>query len=321
MTVTILLLLVGSFSLTALLTKLLHRHLSVMDVPNERSMHETPVPRGGGLAIMSVILAGITYYVPNSYLIAPVAILMLVSWLDDKYKLSAALRLLAHLTAAFLGCLALGDSFMLFDGLLPFWADRLIMVICWAWIINLYNFMDGIDGITATQTMAIAIGVGLFVSFLHLPLPYGIEIATIAFGACGGFLLYNWHPAKIFMGDVGSVPLGFLVGFFMFKLVSMGYPLPALLIPLYYLTDSGITITRRALRGEKIWKPHREHFYQRATTSIGNPKPVVFSIMTANLCLVAAAGLSVSKPWIGLCLGVIVTLSLLLRLSFAAHQK
>lgn len=314
-------LILAAFCVSAVLTHFLRKRLiakAVMDIPNERSMHKVPVPRGGGLAVMAVILAGMAYYMPNPFLLTAIILLMLISWLDDKKGMRASVRLLAHLTAAFVGSFALGDSAVLMDGLLPFWLDRLILVVCWAWIMNLYNFMDGIDGITATQTISNALGFGLLISLLHLPFMHGAEIAAVIMGACGGFLILNWHPAKIFMGDVGSIPLGFLIGFFMFKLALAGYPLPALLIPLYYLMDSGITITRRALKGEKIWHAHRSHFYQRATTGTGSPKPIVFSILITNLCLVTAAGVAVSTPWLGALLGAMVVTALLVRMSFAS---
>lgn len=320
---TLITLIVSSFCASALLTFFLRKHLlkkAILDIPNERSMHTTPVPRGGGLAIMAVILSGMAFYMPNPYLLTAIALLMFISWLDDKKGLRASVRLLTHLTAALIGSFALGDNIMLFDGLAPFWVDRLILVLCWGWIMNLYNFMDGIDGITATQTITCALGFGLFITFYQLAIPFGAELSATIIGACAGFLLLNWHPAKIFMGDVGSVPLGFLIGFFIFKLALIGYPLPALLIPLYYLSDSGITISKRALKGEKIWEAHRSHFYQRATALAGTPKPIVFMILVANLALIAAAFIAVSTPWLGALVGAMVVGALLMKFNFASKK-
>lgn len=324
MTLYILALFLVSFAITACLTKLLHTRLvakAIMDIPNERSMHSTPVPRGGGLALMAVIMTGLLYYMPNPYILSSIALLMIVSWIDDKKGLSSALRLGAHLLAAFIGSFALGEHAVIFHNFLPFWLDRILLIVGWAWFMNLYNFMDGIDGITATQTITCALGIGLFTYMLHLPLESGVELSVIIIGACTAFLFFNWHPAKLFMGDVGSIPLGFLIGFLLLKLALSGYVLSALILPLYYLLDSGITITRRALRGEKVWEPHKEHFYQRATAAIGHPAPVIFSVLIANLCLIAAAGVAVSEPLISSFIAAIVVSALFLRLSFASRNK
>lgn len=324
MTLYIFTIFICAFVMTAGLTKLLHTKLianAIMDIPNERSMHTVPVPRGGGLALMAVIIGGLVTFNPNPFILASIVLLMSISWIDDKRGLSAKIRLAAHLAAAFIGSFALGEHAVIFNNTLPFWLDRMILVVGWAWFMNLYNFMDGIDGITATQTISCAIGIGLFTGMLHLPIPHGVEMSVVIVGACAAFLLFNWHPAKLFMGDVGSIPLGFLIGFFLLKLAVIGYPVSALILPLYYLLDSGITISRRALRGEKIWEPHREHFYQRATAAIGHPSPVIFSVLIANLCLIAAAGVAVSEPLISSVVAAIVVLALFLRLSFASQNK
>ncbi|MFA6280705.1 MAG: glycosyltransferase family 4 protein [Bdellovibrionales bacterium] len=340
-----------AFLVSALLTRWLKGRLiakAMMDVPNERSMHTTPVPRGGGLAMMAVIVVGmvatvlwpfviaITNGIPSSvmpakagipflFLIASVLLLMGISWLDDRKSLRASLRLSVHLLAALIGSFALGDHATLFGAALPFWLDRAVMVLGWAWFMNLYNFMDGIDGLTATQTIAVVTGVASFIGAIasldpQVLLTGDMALCSLIIGASAGFLVYNWHPAKLFMGDVGSVPLGFLVAYLLIKMVTLGLMLPALLLPLYYLADSGITITRRALRGEKFWQAHRQHFYQRAALGEGSPKPVVYKIIAANVALFGAALLSMATPWLGLSVGVLIIVVLLASLSKSAQK-
>jgi len=315
-----------------LLTLRVRRYLlakQVMDKPNERSMHSVPVPRGGGLAVVATIGAGLllmldkTSLEPTLLLLAALALLVTISWMDDRRSLGAGIRLATHLLAALIGSFALdslgGDQAMVLGGALPFWLDRLLLVLGWGWFMNLTNFMDGIDGITGMQTAFCAAGVGL----LLYPLSSGeslfpLLLAVLVCGAALGFLKMNWHPAQIFLGDVGSVPLGFVIGFLLLNLACAGHLVPALLLPLYYLADSGITITRRALRREKIWQPHRSHFYQRATSGTGSPVPVVLWIAAGNVFLLGSAYVAMRNPWLGLALGVGVLGLLLAKLSLLA---
>jgi len=320
-----------SFGASALLTRFVRAHLikrAIMDQPNERSMHAVPVPRGGGLAVMSVVIGGMLAYaalslsLPSSFLfLLPALFLLLaVSWIDDKKGLSARLRLGAHILAALIGSFALGKEATLFGDLLPFWLDRAVMVLGWAWFMNLTNFMDGIDGITGVQTITTAGGAGVLLWLTDkLFIKSGavmpeVALAALLVGACAGFLIHNWHPAKIFLGDVGSVPLGFLTGFLLLRLAEAGFAAAALILPLYYLADSGITITRRAIKGEKIWQPHRQHFYQKAAAGEGRHDKIVLWILETNLLLVLLAGLSLFYPSHGIEIAIAAVALLLAKL-------
>jgi UDP-N-acetylmuramyl pentapeptide phosphotransferase/UDP-N-acetylglucosamine-1-phosphate transferase len=311
----------ASALLTALVRKILIKR-QMMDIPNERSMHKTPVPRGGGLAIVIVILAGLFFFYPNIYLLGGALLLAILSLIDDRKGLKASVRLFFHLVAAIIGLFALGHKNLLFGGVLPVWIDHTLLVLGWAWFMNLYNFMDGIDGITGTHTIATASALMIVTASTRMDIPFG-DYYLIAFiiGACSGFLFYNWPPAKIFMGDVGSVPLGFLMGYLFLRLACDGHLLPALIIPLYYLADSGITLVRRTLRREKFWQAHRQHFYQRATLGEGSPKKVLLCILVANIGLVFASETALSYPWLGTSLGVGIVLALLARLNQSARKN
>jgi len=320
-----------AFAASWTLTKYVRQKLlarAVMDIPNERSMHTVPVPRGGGLAVMIVIVLGliVSLFVPATnvpatlLVLSGIALLMLVSWLDDRKGMGVRIRLGAHVLAAVLGSLALGDNAMALGGLLPFWLDRTLVILGWAWFMNLYNFMDGIDGITCVESLSCAGGVLLLVYMIREPHAVSDLVPALIMGSCLGFLMLNWHPAKIFLGDVGSVPLGFLIGFLLLQLACAGHPVAALLIPLYYLADSGITILKRLARGEKIWKAHREHFYQRATVGQKTPVPVVLWIVLTNIGLIVSAALAVNAPWLGLGLGVGMVILLLAKMSHSARK-
>lgn len=292
----------ASLALTSIVRKfLLQRNL--LDLPNERSSHTQPVPRGGGWALLVVLMLGMIVagflqhnLMPHAGLLAGISILALISWMDDKKGVSARMRLSLHLLAASLGTLCFPENVMLLGGLLPFQLDRAVMIIGWAWFINLYNFMDGIDGITGAETISIATGTCLVMTAISMNDPFLSTLTLLLTGACLGFLAFNWHPAKIFLGDVGSVPLGYLIAFCLLSLAVKGHLVSALILPLYYLADSGITITKRALRGEKIWQAHRQHFYQRSALGAGRHDAIVFRMIAANIVLIGLSLLALSQP-------------------------
>lgn len=297
----------------------------MLDQPNERSSHSIPVPRGGGWALVMVLIPGMILtgifqgsFVVHNAIVAATVLLVLVSWLDDKKGAHAMMRLSMHLLAASIGSLSFSVSQNLFGDLLPFWLDRLIMIVGWAWFINLYNFMDGIDGITCSETIMLAAGAGVISLATNSHDPFLSILTLMMVGACLGFLVFNWHPAKIFLGDVGSVPLGFITGYVLLWLAVNDHLIAALILPLYYLADSGITIVKRALRGEKVWQAHRQHFYQKAVKAIGRHDIVVYWIIAANLGLIIAALTSIANPWMGLTLAFVIVAILLTRMHKAS---
>lgn len=315
---------IASFLLSVILTGFARAFLlrrSVLDIPNDRSSHKMPVPRGAGWALMIIFipaLVGAAYAFDHDFrragLIAAVALLAVFSGIDDRKPLSPALRLGAHLVAAFLGSLAFARYQTLFGNAVPFWLDRALMILAWAWFMNLYNFMDGIDGLTGAETVFIAAGWGVVASIGGVADPFTDFLTLVLAGASLGFLAHNWHPAKIFLGDVGSVPLGFLTGYCLLVLAMKGLWLAALILPLYYLADSGITIAKRAFRLQPVWKAHREHFYQKAALGAGSHAPVVVFVIVADIGLICAAALSVAHPWAGLGAGVLIVAVLLGKL-------
>jgi len=202
-----------------------------------------------------------------------------------------------------------------FQGLLPPVLDYALTALVWLWFVNLYNFMDGIDGITGGQTAAIGFGVAL-VGFLSLDpnggsLPLGLALGATALG----FLAWNWAPAKLFLGDVGSIPLGYLTGWLLLGMAGEGRWAPALILPLYYLVDATVTLLRRAARFEKIWHAHREHFYQRAVQAGLGHAAVVLRILAANVVLIGLAVLGLEWPWVAAVLAFLVVGGLLWELT------
>ncbi len=305
---------------------------AILDRPNERSSHSIPTPRGGGLAVTAVLIAGAAACAmiwpaeraaawPETWVvIAGIAALALLSWIDDLKNLSAAVRLIVHAVVVAAALWMLPGDALVFQGWLPPLADRILAGLLWIWFINLFNFMDGIDGISGIET--IAIGAGLFGLSLMLPalMPEG-RFGLIAAGAAIGFLLWNWHPARIFLGDVGSVPLGFFLGWLLLETAAAGHWAAALILPLYYLADATITLIKRAMRREKVWQAHREHFYQQPIQRGVAHDRVALRIALANAALIGLALLStVAMAWLCLLFALLVVARLLLWMSQAERR-
>lgn len=244
-----------------------------LDFPNARSLHSIPVPRVGGLGLLfAVMLSWILFSVVIPVEIwVGVSLLMGISLLDDIWHLPVWSRLLVHSLAA------LGVSVIM---LLPLygWVAALCMSFAIIWMTNLYNFMDGSDGLAGGMT---AIGFGYYGVFAYLMDDYNFAVINFCLAAAAlAFLVHNFHPARIFLGDVGAIPLGFLAAAFgilgwMNQIWSVYLPL---LIFSPFIVDSTVTLTKRLLHGENIWQAHREHYYQRMIVhGFGHRKTAVLS--------------------------------------------
>ncbi len=276
---------IGTLVLSALITRTARKRAllnNVLDVPNERSSHTVPMPRGGGIAI--VLTATLTFGALVLFKVIPLDVFVAlagggiaiaaVGFVDDHHHLSATARLAVHFGIA-LGTLLLlsgvstlrvGEQVITFG-----WLGYLVGSLGIVWVINLFNFMDGIDGIAASEAVFIAWGAALLGwitgSFGAVP------IAAFAFGAaCCGFLLWNWPPAKIFMGDVGSGYLGYVIA-----VLALGAARESdialfqwLILGGVFFVDATVTLLRRLIRGERVYVAHRSHAYQRLARSWGS---------------------------------------------------
>lgn len=249
----------------------------ILDFPNERSSHTTPTPVGGGLVIVLVCLLLFLIYlyiynhqIPWAYLIGAITI-SIISWLDDLFSISVIVRFLFHGFAAFLVIFSFGS----FTGIyIPLagdlsldWLSPPLMFFWIVWMINAYNFMDGIDGIAGVQ--AITAGFGWFFVAYQLGLETTGFYSLILVASANGFILLNWQPAKIFMGDVGSAFLGytFAVIPLLAKQESPTHSSIFFLIGILFLWmfvfDTLVTVGIRIFQKKKVWQPHREHLYQQ----------------------------------------------------------
>jgi UDP-N-acetylmuramyl pentapeptide phosphotransferase/UDP-N-acetylglucosamine-1-phosphate transferase len=227
-----------------------------LDRPNDRSLHTRPVPRTGGLAILAGYAIGLALapWAPSVAVLGALALLVAVSFLDDLRGLPVAVRLACHFAAAAAAALSLPSSGA---------ATVLVVTLVVAWAINAYNFMDGSDGLAGGMAV---FGFAAYGWVAAVAGDAGFAAASLSVAAAAGaFLLFNFHPARIFMGDAGSVPLGFLAAALGLSGWERGLwsPWLPLLVFSPFLADATVTLARRVLSGERFWQAHHDHYYQR----------------------------------------------------------
>jgi len=247
-----------AFVISLAVTRLLVARFAsfALDRPNERSLHESPVPRTGGIAVLVGTAVAFGFGAASLWLPALLALaLAALSFIDDLAHMPTGLRMAAHLAAAVL------VVWYLLSPMGP--VVLVLLALAVAWTTNLYNFMDGSDGLAGGMAL---IGFGAYAVAAQLAGEQSLAALSVALSAASSaFLLYNFHPARIFMGDVGSVPLGFLAGALgLSGWVNDVWPLwfPALVFA-PFMCDATLTLLKRLARRERVWKAHRDHYYQR----------------------------------------------------------
>jgi len=285
-----------------------------MDIPNDRSSHSIPTPRGGGLAIITTFYVGIVYLYfideisPKLFFLLLTSIpILVISLIDDIITLSSKIRFLVQLFCAVLAIYVLGGinsiDFQVFQ--LNGWWLNVIVVISIVWVTNLYNFLDGIDGYAASQ--AIVAGLG---SFLILGNIVGLILAICSLG----FLFFNWPKASIFMGDVGSATLGFLFAVLCFHDTSNGNIYVWLILLSLFWFDATLTLLRRLKNKEKLTEAHKKHAYQRLVQFGFSHKRVTISFILINSLFILLLYTFPSSLYMFLFLFIIIFLVILVKL-------
>jgi Fuc2NAc and GlcNAc transferase len=268
---------------------------SLMDIPNARSSHSVPTPRGGGVAIVLVFLAVLLWLVVQG-LVEPAAayglggagaFVAVLGFLDDHGHIAARWRLLGHFTAA-------GWALFWLGGLAPLqvwglqldlgWAGYVLAAFYLVWLLNLYNFMDGIDGIASTEAICVCVGAAALVWVGNGSVATWLLPLVLA-AAVAGFLFWNFPPARIFMGDAGSGFLGITLGVLSLQAawVNPQWLWCWLILLGVFIVDATFTLLRRLLRGDKVYEAHRSHAYQYASRRFGRHLPVTLSVAALNL--------------------------------------
>jgi len=298
-----------AFLASVMLTRAVLRYAlaqSLLDLPNERSSHSQPTPRGGGLGMVLIVLGGLTILAATRVIDAATGVALvgggglvaLVGWMDDRQHLPAGLRLLCQLGAAIWAVAWLGGMPTLNLGANSASlgvAGSVIATLAIVWAINFYNFMDGIDGLAAGEAASAGLAATILLASRSFPLA---AASAIVAGAAAGFLLWNWERARIFMGDVGSGFLGFLFGALALASENSG-ALPTLvwlLLVGVFFADATITLFRRIFRREPWYSAHRAHAYQRAVQAGWSHARVTLVVLVLNLGLAALAWLATRSP-------------------------
>ena len=289
--------------LILLLRPLLERY--ALARPNARSSHKIPTPQGGGIAVVVatiVTVGGALYFMPSAaaaaqalpIVCAAVILIAGIGAADDIRPIAVAPRLLLQALAVTLVIYTLPNEVRVAP-FVPWWAERILLVVGGVWFVNLVNFMDGLDWMTVAEVVPITAALAVIGWLGALPPP--AAVATLALcGAMIGFAYFNRPVARLFLGDVGSLPIGLLLGWLLLSVATTGHLAAAILLPLYYLADATITLLRRLIRREPVWQAHRTHFYQRATDGGFSVTQVVARVFSVNVALAALAMWTVIAP-------------------------
>ena len=298
------------FAASALLTGIVRRvalSSGLVDLPNSRSSHNRSTARGGGLSVVFATIVGVIALaitgVVSKHLLVAIAIgggmVALVGFLDDRYSVRPGVRFVVHAGAAFWALIWLGGlpPLLFSDHLIQLGAiGYLIGVLGIVWALNLFNFMDGIDGIAASEAVFVA-GAGALLSAGGRA---GVTDAAAVFAcACAGFLIWNWPPAKIFLGDVGSGYLGYVIAILALA-ATRESPIALwawLILGGVFFVDATVTLLRRLLRGERVYEAHRTHAYQWLARRWGSHAKVTCAVQMVNvLWLLPCAVLATRRP-------------------------
>lgn len=318
-----------SFALTAGLRRYALAR-SMLDVPNDRSSHTVPTPRGGGVSIVVTFLSGLVAMwsaglIDSGFFLGAVGaggLVAVIGFMDDHGHIAARWRLLGHFAAAawvlwWTGGLAPMEVFgIAFD---PGWVGNVFALFYLVWMLNLYNFMDGIDGLASVEAISVCGSVCLLYwisgheGFVWTPLLLAMSVL--------GFLVWNFPPAKIFMGDAGSGFLGIILGALGLQAASVGPDLLwAWLILLgVFVVDATFTLLRRLLRGEKVYEAHRSHAYQYASRVYGRHLPVTVAVALINVLWLLPVAIAVVVAGLDGAVGLIIAYAPLLVLAVKFH--
>jgi UDP-N-acetylmuramyl pentapeptide phosphotransferase/UDP-N-acetylglucosamine-1-phosphate transferase len=286
-----------SFETNLLLRPWLAQH--ALARPNARSSHQDPTPQGGGIAVIVATLFtlwGALILLPRPEhdqtimlltLTAAALLLGIVGAIDDVRSLPPGPRLIAQAVAVAALIAAFPAELRLFPEL-SWWIERVVLFVAGIWFVNVVNFMDGIDWMTVAEFVPVCAALILMATAEGLDWLSAL-LASALLGAITGFAPFNKPIAKLFLGDVGSLPAGLLLGWLLLQLAAKGQLIAALILPLYYVADATITVARRITKGEPFWQAHRKHFYQRALANGFSVPEVIARVFAVNIALAILA--------------------------------
>jgi UDP-N-acetylmuramyl pentapeptide phosphotransferase/UDP-N-acetylglucosamine-1-phosphate transferase len=282
--------------------------------PNARSSHTVPTRQGGGIAVIGatiIVTVGMMYSasdeagtIPLAVLFTAVILAAVVGVIADIYPAYVVPRFLLQAVAVALVIFILPEELRVAP-FLPWWIERALLLVGALWFVNLVNFMDGLDWMTVAEVVPISATLAL-IGFFEAQPPWAIVVSLALCGAMIGFAFFNRPVAKLFLGDVGSLPIGLILAWLLILVAGSGDWPAAILLPLYYLADATLTLFRRVSNGEKVWQAHRSHYYQRATDNGLTVIQIVRRVFLVNVVLAVLALATVVKPSAELDFGALI---------------
>jgi len=287
----------GLLSGIVIVALLPHLRRNALAHPNHRSSHHIPTPQGGGLAVIAAVIVtgaialNLFGVRSNSELIAlGIAAVLLagIGFYDDLHPIGVTIRLVLQGISVLIAVLFLPDDLRVCPAI-DLVLERSLTAIALLWFVNVVNFMDGLDWLTVIEIVPVTLAL-ILVGTIQVSLPWETTVVSAALcGALLGFAPFNKPVARLFLGDAGSLPIGLLLGWCLLHLAAEGHFAAALLLPMFYLADTTITLIRRTFDGKSFWQSHREHFYQRATDNRFAISTVLRDVACLNLFLGALA--------------------------------
>jgi len=300
----------------------------IIDMPNERSSHIIPTPKGAGIIIvLSFILMYHLFLDLNDYFFSiSIIFLAIISLINDLKQLAPIIRFLSHIlaTSILLFLWPHIKEVYILSSLIPPWVENTLIFILILWFINLFNFMDGIDGISGTQCIILGVGSTLSVFLLEKESSLILFMAGFLTGSGLAFLFWNWNPAKVFLGDVGSIPMGLISAVLMILLCKNNLWFSAIILCNYYIIDTTATLFKRMLKKKILWKAHNEHFYQIAIKNGKSHSTVCKAIGFHGAIMIFLASISshlYSNTIIIICLALSILSTIMLILYFLYQRK
>lgn len=297
--------------------------------PNARSSHTVPTRQGGGIAVIGATMAvtvGLLYTAsdadgttPLTMLFSAVLLVAIVGIIADIHPDYVVLRFLLQMIAV-AGVIFTLPHDLRVAPFLPWWAERVALLFGALWFVNLVNFMDGLDLMTVAEVVPVSAALATIGLADGLP-PWAIVVSLALCGAMIGFAFFNRPMARLFLGDVGSLPIGLILAWLLILVAGNGDWIAAVLLPLYYLADSTITLLRRVLNGEKVWQAHRSHFYQRASDHGLAVIQIVRRVFIVNVLLAVLALATVLRPSRELDIGALIAGAVLVAWLLVSFQR
>ena len=313
--------------------------MSLIDYPTKRSNHSLLIPKGGGILIIPLLIFSISLIFSFKNILSSqwiifllsLVILFSISLIDDIKNLSAPSRLLIHFISVAVSIFALKNEIVFFaqknilpwinfDPLVIFYLICIALTVLWIWVINLFNFMDGMDGLTCAQVFLLATITNLLAVFGHFSENFQY-LSLVLISLFLAFFKFNKPPAKIFLGDVGSIPIGYLTGLILVKAILNNGPLiPIVIALLFYFFDSTITLIIRLTKKKKIMVAHSDHFYQKILRAGQTHHQVLKRIIILFIVLLVLSMLSLIYPMFSLLFSIVITLCFLIYLQLLSKK-